>query len=165
MKWILILLVLPVLHSCGFYTLANGAGCVIKGTQVLTPQGEFAIETLAPGREVLSWDEKQQKVVVGIVDEVIIREQSTPGTLTLSEGASLGITSDHPVYVVTTGAWTPVGSLKQGDQVSFYNQQTKATEIRQVNGFELNLPVQITYNLKVRHYENSFAAGVLAHFY
>lgn len=165
MKWIVALLMLPALHSCGIYALADGAGCVVKGTLISTPQGDVAIDTLTPGREVLSWDEAEHKVVVGIVEELVVRDQASPGTLTLSDGTSLGITSDHPVYVETVGAWVPVGSLKPGDRVSLYRPNSKSVEIAEVSGFLLNLPVQVTYNLKVRHYENSFAAGVLAHFY
>ena len=163
MKFLFVLFVLSLLQSCGIYALASGGGCFVKGTTILTPQGDVAIETLTPGREVLAWDETEHKVVVGIVDALLVRESSAPGTLTLSSGISLGVTGDHPVYVA--GEWVPVASLKKGDQVTFYNQSTKSIEVQSINTFDVNLPIQTTYNLKVRHYENSFAAGMLAHFY
>lgn len=164
-KRLLSLLFIPFFYSCGFYTIADGAGCFVKGTKILTPQGSVAIETLAPGREVLSWDESSDRVVVGIVDQLLMREDTTPGTLTLVNGNTFGVTADHPVYSATEQKWLPVEALKASDQIKFYNESTKSMELANVAKFERNLPAQTTYNLKVRHYENSFAEGMLAHFY
>ena len=165
MRLFLSLMILAFLPGCGIYALADGAGCFVKGTKIQTPQGEVAIESLTAGREVLAWDEAEHKIVVGIVDELIVHDNSTPGTLVLGNGVFMGITGDHPVYIAAKHEWIPVAGLQKGDEVTFYHSETKSTDTQAFSSFEINLPVQTTYNLKVRHYENSFAAGMLAHFY
>jgi hypothetical protein len=156
---------LLLLSSCGIYSLADGAGCFVQGTKILTPQGSAAIETFLPGQEVLSWDSDANQVVVGIVELLIVHENSTPGTLTLASGLQMGVTPDHPVFSVTREKWLPVSELNSNEKLKFYNAVSNVIEESSLAQFQQNLPVQTTYNLKVRRYENSFAEGMLAHFY
>lgn len=155
---------LSTTSSCAFYPIAAGAGCFVKGTVISTPSGPRPIESLTSGDEVFSWDEETKQLVIGIVD-VVVRRHATPWSVALSNGIRLGITPDHPVFLMESQNWVPVEKVMIGDTVGFLDVEMQALENVRIDSMRQELPPQTTYNLKVRRYQNSFAEGLLAHFY
>ena len=159
------LMVVLVVSSCASYELASGSGCFAKGTKILSPSGPVAIETLASGNEVYAWDEPTNQVVIGVVEQLVTRENSETWTVSLGNGRSLEITSDHPLYDAKSKIWKPFAEFKIGDSLKYFDDDSQTLIDVDISALGKSSVRQTTYNLKVRRYENSFAEGVLAHFY
>jgi filamentous hemagglutinin len=164
-KRILVLTAALSATSCGIYALSDGSGCFVAGTPISTPDGPRAIELLGPGDSVYSWDKDSDQIVIGVVEALIVHEKTKPWTLTLSNGKTLRVTPEHPLYQSGQNIWAPVSQLKTGDQLRHLDEQTRQPGALAITSIEAQDVEERTFNIKVRRYENSFAGGLLAHFY
>ena len=142
----------------------GGDSCFVAGTNIATPDGPVAIDELAVGDEVLSYDLAKQRVVTGIIEHVFRHEGATPATLALDDGTLLGVTPEHPIYFADSGAFLPAmqasdfhGVLRLGS-----NGHVSAALAEQFEPAASGAP-QVVYNLSVSGRRNFFAEGVLVH--
>jgi len=88
-------------------------GCFAAGTKVIMADGsQKAIESLAVGDEVRSYDFKADKVVTSRVSK--LHRNQVPGYLVLNDG--LKVTATHP-FATGPDSWKRAGLLKVGDKV------------------------------------------------
>ncbi|HEY0097929.1 MAG TPA: polymorphic toxin-type HINT domain-containing protein [Pyrinomonadaceae bacterium] len=105
------------------------ANCFVAGTPVHTIEGLKAIEEIKPGDQVLSWNEKTQRVEYKTVVRTFANRASALVVLSIAgESTPLTTTPGHPFYVRRArdslkvadeddGAWILAVSLRAGDEV------------------------------------------------
>lgn len=149
-------------------------GCFAGETLVSTPDvlgKKIKISELKPGMRVYSWDHSKMQIVIARVKSVFTRT-ALLCDLTISNGKTVAITPDHPVYSFGNennhieSGYRPIGFMSRLPDL------TVATLIssRIKNGLEnasilkLDSPRQSTvYNIEVEGYHNFFANGILVH--
>ena len=133
--------------------------CFAAGTLIATPGGSVAIEELAVGDVVWSYDLGRGVRVPARVTRTFEAEDRALQRLRLGDGQELLVTSEHPFYV--DGDWVEAGELTAG--VELFHQE--AGELHAVELVELT-PSMIrgtVYNIEVEGHHNFFAGGVLVH--
>jgi RHS repeat-associated protein len=123
---------IEILEGIGEDPVIGGGGggqCFVAGTQVVLADGTTkAIQDIRPGDKVRSRsersDEKGRLETATVENEF---ELHAPETLLLKfqGGATLEVTSVHPMYVVGKG-FTPAGLIKVGDQIAEDRDNTTA---------------------------------------
>lgn len=142
--------------------------CFLAGTRIATPEGAVAIEDLQLGQSVLAYDEKTGMVVDAIIEMLTDRHVDSYLQIGFPDGRVLNVTPDHPLALKgKDGAidWIDAGKLVAGDLLMTLDDESKSVDVSAISSIELITASVPVYNLKVRHYENSFAEGVLSHFY
>ncbi len=90
--------------------------CVTADTDILLEDGSYAkAESIAIGDRVVCSDIDKNLFSVGTVVQTGSREADDIYRLTLSDGTTLNITGDHPVW--TKAGWLRVGGLQKGQSV------------------------------------------------
>ncbi len=163
----LLLLAAPL--GCGGNTSTS---CFGAGTQIATPDGEVAIETLQVGHQVLAYDESSGAVVASTVTAVFRHEASALGHLLLADGHALRVTAEHPIYCPRTRSYRPASELSAGEallRLAPSQSVDGAPRSLQLETTTLQQPLaqlpetQTVYNISVATYENYFADGLLVH--
>ncbi len=142
--------------------------CFLAGTRIATPEGPVAIEDLQLGQSVLSYDQETGMVVDAVIEMLTNRKVSSYLKVSFPDGRILNVTHDHPVALRQkdgTIGWIDAGRLVAGDNLVTLDDTSKAINVSLVSSIETESTAVPVYNLKVRHYENSFAEGILSHFY
>jgi len=147
----------------GWYDKTGESPCFAAGTPIATPSGEKAIESIAVGEAVYSWDAEAKEVVVGAVTRTKRRAGKRVGTLTFEDGRTVDVTGNHPFYVVRTGEWVEAARLEPGTVVLELRNGAVA-ETRLVAKAEFAREA-VVYDLTVTTHHDYFAAGVLVHNY
>jgi predicted phage terminase large subunit-like protein len=93
--------------------------CFVAGTQVATPTGDRAIETLQPGDWVRTRKGPRQVVANS-------ERRAAVGRVTFANGAELVGTADHPVYLKS--GWTSLNQLQVGDEACAINAWSGADD-------------------------------------
>ncbi|WP_415400631.1 RHS repeat-associated core domain-containing protein [Tateyamaria sp. SN3-11] len=99
---------------------AGGLASFVAGTEVLTPQGRVAIETLREGDLVVARNEETGQT--GVFPITALMSRTSPGALWLTlenaqgETSKLGVTSEHPLFVSGEG-WVTAGKVSPGDSI------------------------------------------------
>ncbi|MEP5759844.1 MAG: polymorphic toxin-type HINT domain-containing protein [Litoreibacter sp.] len=113
-------------QDCGCSTGGRAAGSrggtssFPEGTEVLTPNGRVAIETLREGDLVVARNEDSD--VSGVFPVTALMSRTSPGVLwlTLENKAGtttrMGVTSKHPLFVTDDG-WIRAGDVAAGDAI------------------------------------------------
>jgi RHS repeat-associated protein len=106
----------PLLRAVG------GCTCFPAGTQVATPHGSQAIQTLQVGQQVLAEDPATGQVEPEAVQAVIDDGVKPLLALALSDGEAITVTVDHPFYVdsglfLRESGWLQAGQLQPGDRL------------------------------------------------
>ena len=130
-----------------------------EGTDVLTPDGPVAIETLREGDLVVARDEKTGQSGVFPVTGVMTRQALDVLWLTLErdgETSRMGVTSEHPLFTVGEG-WVPAGELAPGDVV----RDSALSELR-VLSIEVDSAPRRVHNLEVAGAHTYFAGELEA---
>ncbi|QVM90054.1 DUF637 domain-containing protein [Pseudomonas entomophila] len=131
--------------------------CFAAGTQVATPDGDRAIETLKVGDVVWSKPERGGKPFAAAITATHVRNDQPIYRLTLenihSDGKdrseTLLVTPSHPFYVPAKHDFVPMGELRPGDLLqSLADGEGEGTSIRVVSA-RLYKSVGKTYNLTV----------------
>jgi hypothetical protein len=138
--------------------------CFAAGTRIATPAGEAAIETLLPGRVVLSYDLRDGRVVEGRVTAVHVHAARPLGRLALASGRVLAVTAEHPIYSVERGEFVAAAALAGGFRALALGQGG-AVMPAVTEGFRAASPEQpaTVYNLTVEPEHDYFAEGILVH--
>jgi hypothetical protein len=121
-------------------------GCFAAGTKVIMADGsQKAIESLAVGDEVRSYDFKADKVVTSRVSK--LHQNQVHGYLVLNDG--LKVTATHP-FATGADSWKRAGLLKAGDKV-IGNSFTEIKKIENVGSTTevFNLSVDGTHTFYV----------------
>lgn len=141
--------------------------CFLPGTAISTPTGFISIENIKLGDTVLSFDETTGTVVDGIVEKIMTRQVASYLEFSLSSDRILRVTADHPLAVMSAEGslvWTDAGNVLASDHL-FAVDDDKSVNPLTINEIRAVEEETAVYNLKVRRYHNSFAEGVLSHFY
>jgi len=158
-----------------------GGGCFLAGTQVLTPDGSRAIESVKAGDAVLSYDSRTQKWLTTSVKSPL-RHAFSGDVITLqAKGETIEATGNHPFWVVAgeglaarprvedlsererlltaDGRWVEARALRSGDTLLTQSGEVK---IQAVNSRSETTPV---YNLALPepHTYAVSAAGIVVH--
>ena len=139
--------------------------CFPADTQVATAGGEVAIQTLRPGDTVLAEDPKTDEVQSEPVQALLVHQRTPYLELELSDGTTLKVTSNHPMYVddgpgLTGTGWLEAGQLVPGDRLRTENGKDVT-----VLAVRWNVGDAIVYTLTVAVDHSFFvdAAEVLVH--
>jgi len=112
------------------FAAGGGFSSFPEGTEVLTPTGRVAIETLREGDLVIARNEETGQT--GAFPVTGLMSRTSPGViwLTLSDisGATtrMGVTSEHPLFVAGQG-WLTAGEITAGDEIR--NTDLKALKV------------------------------------
>jgi hypothetical protein len=135
--------------------------CFAAGTRVDTPGGPVPIEAAFVGMPVYAFDVARSQRTVRHVTAVHVHAHATVGLLTLSDGTSLRVTSNHPIYSPSDDRYRPAGELGAHDQV--LSMHTGGAEVAEIAAYEADAAVDTVYNISVSGEQNYFAEGVLVH--
>jgi len=135
----------------------GGGGCLVEGTQVLTPKGVVAIEGLKKGDFVWSIiGGKFQRAEIQALTKVQPREYLEISTT----GARLEVTPEHPM-MVAQGEYRLAGLLQVGDTVYLaHDGRLDAAKIQSVRRIAANRPA---YNLLVSPGGTFISGGFIVH--
>nr|WP_276603334.1 Hint domain-containing protein [Nannocystis pusilla] len=135
----------------------SGATCFATGTPIDTPAGPVAIEALAPGATVLSFDVLRGEAQVAHVLRRVSRGERPVLQLRLADGRALRITGEHPLWLPRVGVFRPARDLQVGDRLLGRDGAALPIESIVPDGtsevWELSVDAPDTY----------FADGFLAH--
>lgn len=154
--------------SCFDPSFSSWGTCFLAGTLIETPDGEVPIETLKPGDTVISWDEQSHTLVSGKVINLYQRQVDNYLSFVLANGRNLQVTQDHPLGILPEDGvslqWSLAAVVAPGDHLAGLPGgaeliPTDIVSLQKKNGSTT------VYNIKVERYKNSFAEGVLTHFY
>lgn len=165
-----------------------GDSCFAGSTKISTPTGSKAIADIQIGDQVLSFNPKTGKLVIGKVTATHKTLQQKTCVLRFGDGTSLRATPNHPFGVVPQnlaydvnqmGArleYFAIGSLREAfvtsDVVHQYFIRLKGNEIineglglsNMTQAQEFSMPAnEDVYNITVDDQHNYFAEGVLVH--
>jgi len=91
--------------------------CFVAGTKVNTASGEKPIENIKVADKVRARDletgKNQPRTVTGLFD----KHADQVMTITVTDGAKVTVTQEHPFYVAGVG-WVMSGDLKVGDRLA-----------------------------------------------
>ncbi|MEP6016980.1 MAG: collagen-binding domain-containing protein [Paracoccaceae bacterium] len=132
-----------------------GSNSFAPGTEVLTPEGKVAIETLREGDMVVARDEDTGQSGIFPVTGVMKAQSSDLRWFTLEaengRSTRLGLTGGHPMFVVGKG-WTVADEVHSGDAI----RRADLSELR-VLGVEFDPNPQIVHNLEIAGAHTYFA--------
>ena len=131
-----------------------------EGTEVLTPDGPVAIETLREGDLVVARNEETGVSGVFPVTAVMGRQASEVLWLTLENEAGevtrMGVTPTHPLFIAGRG-WGEAGALVAGDAIRDRDLQPLT-----VLAVEVDARSQMVHNLEIAGAHTYFAGELEA---
>ena len=135
----------------------KGGGCFPRGTQITTPRGRVAIETLARGDKILAVH-PEGHLIRGTVENLFLARSEVLRIET--DRTVFFATEDHPISLLD-GRFLPVSELHPGDQIrQIENGRLTAAMVRGV------LPTtgeQLVFNLQVTEPHTFLAENVVVH--
>ncbi len=137
----------------------TGPACFAAGTPVRTTRGDRAIESLRPGEWVTGWDVVGQRAVQTTVRAVIPRGERAVMAFRLSNGATIRVTAEHPLFDPDTESYRPAETFEVGARLLGPGGEVVWLEARDEDG------TTEVYDLSVDAPNNYFAGGVLVHNY
>jgi hypothetical protein len=147
----------------GTFGIAGSYGCFVAGTQIATPSGTRAIEELKLGDVVLAYDEHAGRVVPRPVSATFVHPDHPVGSLPLSDGRVLRVTSNHPIYLPDQQRYADAGELRGDERLLTLAASTQTSSLI-AGGFQASTADPVTvYNITVEGEHNYFADGVLVH--
>ncbi|MFK7825201.1 MAG: Hint domain-containing protein [Oligoflexales bacterium] len=152
-----------IIVGCGDSTYGGGKLCLPEGTPISTPNGDITIEKLKIADLVFSFDLEKNEKVIGVVDDIISHETQSMIQINLNNGTQIDATEDHLFYLPLEKKWEKAGSLKESDNL-LLEDKIQPTSVLSIRHIKNEKPIKV-FNLKVRHFENSFAFKVLNHSY
>lgn len=132
---------------------AEGGGCFVSGTKVLTPTGLKNIEEFRVGDEILTREkENSSKIISTRVKRV--SSHLVDGYLTIN--GHLNITTNHRLLI--NGIWKHAGEIKIGDILLDTDGN-----LEKVNSVIYVPEWLIVYNIELENYHTFFADGIYVH--
>lgn len=143
------------------FSVSGGDACFSAQTLIDTPTGRRPISSLRVGDAVYSFDHINGRTVVGRVTQTFVHPDRAYGRVTLSDGAVLEVTANHPVYDARARSWRPIGTMKPGDVVL----RGRGLEARRltIRTMEFSSQFGPVYNLAVEPFQTYYANGVVVH--
>ncbi|MGB5770317.1 MAG: Hint domain-containing protein, partial [Crocosphaera sp.] len=121
------------LANLGLPKLASArGGCFSGQTQILTPLGTQAIETLQVGDQVITQNLQTSQLETGKIGKIQVI--SSPDYYVINH--QISVTGTHPFYVMKNQGWKlrKVQDLKVGDSLIHKdNSEIKITDISYIN--------------------------------
>jgi filamentous hemagglutinin len=139
----------------------GGNPCFAAGTMVNTPDGQRAIDRLTVGDRVYAFDETTGRSVISRVIETFVHNDERFGRLTLSNGTTLEVTSNHRFFDPRSRTWREIGEMKAGDVV-LYGYGATARPLT-ILASEFTSGHGTVYNLEVEKYHNYYVNSILVH--
>lgn len=99
----------PMLQGCLWI-----GSCFVRGTRIATPRGPRAIDALAVGETVWSWDVERAAPVERPVARVLRAQRDDVLTLRAGELRIAGVTPDHPFYELGSRRFVRADELTLG---------------------------------------------------
>lgn len=137
-----------------------GSYCFVAGTPISTPQGPVPIEALREGTLIDGYDVAHQRMVQTRVRRVHSRDAEQLVRLTLSTGAALDATPEHPFFLPALGEFRRAAQLQPGDRLLTDTGAAAALISTESRGEHATV-----YNLSVGEPHTYFAGSVLVHNY
>jgi len=135
-------------------------GCFIAGTRIATPNGERPIESLKPGDEVISFNEKTGRREVSKIGEVDVLKRESYYSINEVTGDEVFATGDHPFY--TNRGVVKVQDLEKTDKL--INFDGKERSIDSIGEVRADKDGVVVYNLlDVEPNNNYYANSYLVH--
>ncbi len=131
--------------------------CFLAGTEISTPNGQRAIETLQAGDQIYSLNEVSKQKQISVIGQVLEADQ--PEYLVINE--RIHVTPHHPFYAVKNSSTQIVeaGKLQVGDHLI-----SESGSLERINQIEKIVKTAHVYNLvNVSPNHNYFADQVLVH--
>jgi hypothetical protein len=137
----------------------SGPTCFASGTPIDTPTGPVAIEDLAPGATVLSFDVIRGEARVAHVTRRVSRGERPVLQIRLGDGRELRVTGEHPLWLPRVGAFRLARELHVGDRLLGRDgAEVRIAEVSPAGTSEV-------WELSVDAPDTYFADGILAHNY
>jgi len=140
-------------HETPLSSGAEGGGCFLKGTSILTPEGERSIEELRPGDYVLTRANRSDPT---LVPARIWRITSQPSNEYITINGTLSMTSNHKLLV--NDRWTSAGAISVGD--TLVDSKGEPVSVESVLRKQV---VQKVYNIEIENQHTFFADGIYVH--
>ncbi|MDO8572017.1 MAG: Ig-like domain-containing protein, partial [bacterium] len=140
-------------HRHPLESLAEGGGCFLSGTRVLTPNGERAIEDLRVGDTVLSRASSTSKE---LLSTTITQSTSHIAFEYIVLNEKLRLTPNHRLWV--NGSWKKAGAVAIGDIL--ITRDGKEELVRTV---ERKREQRRVYNIEINPTHTFFADGYYVH--
>jgi hypothetical protein len=152
---------LVALLACG-----DDDSCFVRGSRVLTPSGWRAIETLAEGDEITSFDPERNVPVVRRIRKMMQRSVERVIQVQVGEIVIAGVSPEHPFWDAAARTFRPVSSLCLESRLLVLLPGAREAREMPVDGVAV-LPgksrVEV-WNLEVDGEEHTyFVEGVLVH--
>jgi hypothetical protein len=134
--------------------------CFVAGTLVHTKDGLIAIERIAPGDEVLSWNPETRRFEYHVVTDVVTSRRTDLVTLA-GPGWSLTCSSNHR-FLTSDSQWQQAAKLGGGDHLKAIHEPAQALFERLDVTVSQGVPV---FNLEVEttHTYCVTKAGLVVH--
>jgi thymidylate synthase len=99
--------------------------CLAGDMKFCSPEGNFTIKEIfdrlnsgeISAYPVYSWDEKKDKIIIHYVDDIIFTGKKKTIKITLENGATIRVTTDHRMYKRTRTGNYMMGELKVGFKI------------------------------------------------
>jgi predicted lipid-binding transport protein (Tim44 family) len=143
--------------AAGFVVHNKGGGCFPAGTSVATPQGQIAIEQLAPGNMVLAMDAGQRLVQAAVRKLLVTR---SPLLILTTDAGILRTTPEHPLQLAE-GGFRAAGALIRGDRILVWRNGHSHVAI--VQRTDTTLVQTEVFNLEVSAPHTFIADGFVVH--
>jgi hypothetical protein len=155
-----------LLASCALAVACeDDDSCFALGTNVLTPSGPVAIESLRPGDLVVAFDRERRVTVHSQVTRTWRHHDRAYRVLALPGGGELGVTESHPVFDLGSGRFLPVADVAARGSLAMLSDDSKSGPLA---------PASIAWNdarrthgdvidIAVEGHANFFAEGILVH--
>jgi hypothetical protein len=139
--------------------------CFVAGTQVATPAGPRAIESLAVGDEVLSFSLETREIVTRRVRAILRDKSSEVRRIATEKSAFIGVTRAHPIYVASRGDYVKAENIAAGDALlALSGTSVHEAVITGIEASEHEAADIEVFNLSIEGPEhNYFADGFLVH--
>lgn len=132
---------------------AEGGGCFLPGTSILTEQGEQPIEDLRVGDTVLT---RSSRSDTSLIPSRIYAVSSHMAMEHIIINDELALTPNHRVLV--NNKWTPAGSIHRGDSMQGPDGSTII-----VSSIQQKRQWRKVYNIEIENQHTFFADGVYVH--
>jgi intein/homing endonuclease len=153
-------------YDQGSYYKQGSYGCFAGDTLIATPNGDVSISELAVGDEIYSSLEGER--IVTRLSNLLVQDGVTESAndfdrfplfeVLFTDGSTLSVTGNHPLYSETKGGWLAVELFSVGDKVA------APDGTKEIASIERTADMPVVYNLETDHKsQNYYADGILAH--
>jgi len=138
----------------------SGMACFAGDTPVATDDGAVPIASLHAGDRVLAFDPQRGDVVATTVTRLIPRGVRAVLAITLSNGSTLRVTPEHPLFDRASGVFRRAQTFEIGDRL----RGLDGNDVRVMGIANRSEPTAV-FDLSVAGPHTYFAGGIVAHNY